>query len=99
MCTSARYVLNRNFWKLGYATETVQALVKFGFKELKLHRIFATCDAENFASAHVMEKVGMQREAHFRENGWVKGKWRDSLLYAILEGEWKKSKRAHNRLR
>jgi ribosomal-protein-alanine N-acetyltransferase len=46
-----------------------------------------------------MEKVGMQREAHFRENGWVKGKWRDSLLYAILEGEWKKSKRAHNRLR
>jgi ribosomal-protein-alanine N-acetyltransferase len=86
------YVLNRNFWKLGYATETVQALVKFGFKELKLHRIFATCDAENSASAHVMEKVGMQREAHFRENGWVKGKWRDSLLYAILEGESKKSK-------
>jgi ribosomal-protein-alanine N-acetyltransferase len=84
------YVLNRSFWKHGYATETAQVLVHFGFDQLKLHRIFATCDAENVASARVMEKVGMQREAHFRENGRVKGRWRDALLYAILEQEWKK---------
>ncbi len=82
------YVLSRNFWKRGYATETAQALVEFGFDQLRLHRIFAICDAENSASAHVLEKVGMRLEAHFRENGWVKGKWRDSLLYAILEHEW-----------
>ena len=84
------YVLNRNFWGQGYATETAHALIEFGFNQLKLHRIFATCDPQNIASAHVLEKIGMQREAHFRENGWVKGKWRDSLLYAILDHEWMK---------
>jgi RimJ/RimL family protein N-acetyltransferase len=86
------YVLNRNFWRHGYATETARGLLKFGFNELKLHRIFATCDAENVASAHVLEKSGMQMEGHFRENGWVKGRWRDSLLYAILDHEWFESK-------
>lgn len=82
------YVLNRNFWGQGYATETARALVEFGFNQLKLHRIFATCDPQNVASAHVLEKIGMQLEGHFRENGWVKGKWRDSLVYAVLDHEW-----------
>jgi RimJ/RimL family protein N-acetyltransferase len=82
------YVLNRSFWRHGYATEAAQGLLEFGFDQLKLHRIFATCDAENVASARVLEKVGMQQEGHFRENGWVKGRWRDSLLYAILDHEW-----------
>ena len=82
------YVLNRNFWRHGYATETAKGLLQFGFNQLKLHRIFATCDAENLASAHVLEKIGMQGEAHFRENCSVKGRWRDSLLFAILDHEW-----------
>ena len=83
------YCLNRNSWAQGYATETAKALLTFGFDQLNLHRIFATCDPANIASAHVLEKIGMQREAHFREHRWAKGKWRDSLLYAILDFEWK----------
>jgi ribosomal-protein-alanine N-acetyltransferase len=82
------YVLNRNFWGRGYATETAQALLEFGFNQLKLHRIFATCEPENTASARVLEKIGMRREGHFREHKWAKGKWRNSLLYAILDYEW-----------
>ncbi|MFP3985297.1 MAG: GNAT family N-acetyltransferase [Candidatus Bathyarchaeia archaeon] len=82
------YVLNRSFWGQGYATETVQGLLEFGFNQLKLHRIFATCDSENIASAHVLEKIGMQREGHFREHKRAKGKWRNSLLYAVLDHEW-----------
>lgn len=82
------YVLNRNFWGQAYATETAQALLEFGFNQLTLHRIFATCDPENITSARVLEKIGMQHEGHFREHKWAKGKWRDSLLYAILDHEW-----------
>jgi len=81
------YCLNRHFWRKGYATETANALVEFGFDKLSLHRIFAICDPANKASAHVLEKIGMKREGHLRENIWAKGKWRDSLLYAILEHE------------
>jgi RimJ/RimL family protein N-acetyltransferase len=83
------YVLSRNFWGQGYATETAKALLKFGFETLDLHRIFATCDPANIASAHVLEKTGMKREGYLREHKWARGKWRDSLLYAILDYEWK----------
>ena len=45
--------------------------------------------ADNAASARVMEKVGMQREAHLREQAWFKDRWWDSLIYAVLEDEWR----------
>jgi len=37
-----------------------------------------------------LEKIGMKLEGHLREHKLAKGKWRDSLLYAILDYEWKK---------
>ncbi len=79
------YCLNRHFWRRGYATETARALLRFGFDQLNLHRIFALCDPGNIASVHVLEKVGMQREGHFRERKLRKGKWHDELLYAIID--------------
>jgi RimJ/RimL family protein N-acetyltransferase len=83
------YCLNRKYWNKGYGTETSIGLVNFGFAKLNSHRIFATCDPENTASAHVLEKSGMKREGHLRQHKWSKGKWRDSYVYAILEEEWK----------
>jgi RimJ/RimL family protein N-acetyltransferase len=64
------YVLNRQFWKKGYATEATRAIVNYAFSELKLHRILATCRPENRASWHILEKLGMQRESLLRENVW-----------------------------
>jgi RimJ/RimL family protein N-acetyltransferase len=86
------YCLNRHFWRSGYATETARGLLEFGFTQLNLHRIFATCDPANVASARVLEKIGMQREGHLRQHKWAKGAWRDSFLYAILDYEWKRLK-------
>ena len=80
------YCFHRQFWGKGYATEAAKAVIAFGFQQLGLHRIFATCDPENMGSARVLEKVGMQREGYLREDKLVKGKWRDSLLYAIAIG-------------
>jgi RimJ/RimL family protein N-acetyltransferase len=40
------------------------------------------------ASARVLEKVGMRREAQLRENMWMRGRWRDSVIYAVLDREW-----------
>jgi RimJ/RimL family protein N-acetyltransferase len=85
------YCLNRDHWGRGYATETALRLLRYGFEDLKLHRLYATCDPENIGSRRVLEKIGMRREGHLRENVRVRGRWRDSLLYAILDKEWKKS--------
>jgi ribosomal-protein-alanine N-acetyltransferase len=81
------YVLNRNFWNQGYMTEVVKRVIHFGFSELGLHRMYATLAPENVASACVLEKAGMRREGHLRKHRYIKGEWRDSLLYAILESE------------
>jgi ribosomal-protein-alanine N-acetyltransferase len=85
---SIGYCLNRLYWSAGLASEAAEALLSYGFEQLGLHRIWATCDQENLASSRVMGKVGMKREAQLRENVWMRGKWRDSLVYAILDREW-----------
>jgi RimJ/RimL family protein N-acetyltransferase len=73
----------------GYATEAATEILRIGFEEMLLRRIFARCDARNVASVRVMEKLGMRREAHFVENEFVKGEWTDELVYALLASEWK----------
>lgn len=83
------YELAPEHWGQGYATEAARAMLAFGFDELKLHRIWAQCLAENRASARVLERLGMRQEGRLRENEWLKGRWRDTLLYGILEGEWR----------
>lgn len=82
------YVLARAYWGRGIMTEAGRAILGFGFNSLNMHRIWATCDTRNAASARVLEKLGMRREGHFRRDAWEKGGWRDSFLYAVLEDEW-----------
>lgn len=82
------YELDSRYWGHGYATEAAQAILTFGFRELRLHRIWAHCIAENVASARVLEKIGMRQEGHLRENEWMKDRWWDTLVYGILDREW-----------
>ena len=82
------YLLDEPYWGKGYATEIAKALIDFGFKEHDMHRIIAKCDARNEASFHVMEKCGMKREAHLRENRKTRDGRRDTLIYSILRHEW-----------
>ncbi|MBB4919857.1 GNAT family N-acetyltransferase [Streptosporangium saharense] len=83
------YVFHPRHHGRGYATETVAALLELGFDGMGLHRIFGRIDARNDASARVLERVGMRREAHLVENEFVKGEWTDEVVYAILRREWR----------
>ena len=82
------YVLNPAYRGRGLATEAVEALLRLGFEELGLHRVAARCDARNTASARVMERAGMRREAHLVQSQFIKNEWTDELIYAILRTEW-----------
>ncbi|HUZ00168.1 MAG TPA: GNAT family N-acetyltransferase [Thermomicrobiaceae bacterium] len=83
------YELSPEHWGRGYATEAARAMLDFGFRELSLHRVWAECVAENTGSAHVLEKLGMRQEARFREHEWFRDRWWDTLIYAILDYEWR----------
>jgi RimJ/RimL family protein N-acetyltransferase len=73
----------------GFATEAADAMMRVAFEELDAHRVTGRLDARNAASARLLERLGMRREAHLRENEWVKGEWTDELVYAITENEWR----------
>jgi RimJ/RimL family protein N-acetyltransferase len=77
----------------GYATEAARVLLKVAFADLELHRVIGKAEARNAASARVMEKLGMRSEAHFVENAFVKDEWQSELVYAILDHEWKATKK------
>jgi len=60
------YVLSRNNWGRGYATEAAKSVLQWAATLEGVHRIWATCDVENTASARVLEKIGMSREGVLR---------------------------------
>jgi RimJ/RimL family protein N-acetyltransferase len=83
------YVFHPDYGGQGYATEAARLLLRLGFGDYGLHRIIGRIDARNTASARVLERLGMRREAHFVENEIVKGEWTDEVVYAMLEDEWR----------
>ncbi|MEO1486138.1 MAG: GNAT family N-acetyltransferase [Bacteroidota bacterium] len=85
------YKIHSNYWGKGYATEAVNAALKFGFEKLKLHRIEAGCAVENVGSIKVLEKSGMALEGRRREILPLKSGWSDNFSYAILESDYFKN--------
>ncbi|WP_007512176.1 GNAT family N-acetyltransferase [Pseudofrankia saprophytica] len=83
------YIINPDHHGRGYATEAARALLALLFDEFGLHRVTARIDAENPASAAVLTKLGMRREAVLVENEWFKGRWSTEIDFAILEREWR----------
>lgn len=73
----------------GMGTEALRGLLDLGFGALGLHRVVAVTDALNAPAAALLARVGMRREAHFRENVFFKGCWGSEFLFAMLEDEWR----------
>ncbi len=86
------FVLHPDLQGRGLAGEGAAELLRLGFETLRLHRICGRCDRRNQASARVMERLGMRREAALLENEWFKGEWSDELIFAIREDEWRASR-------
>ncbi|MBK9225436.1 MAG: GNAT family N-acetyltransferase [Flavobacterium sp.] len=53
------YRLSEKFWGKGYATEASIAWLDYGFKQMKIEKMNAYTHAENQASNHILEKIGM----------------------------------------
>ena len=82
------FELTPEHWGQGYAKEAAKAIVQFGFTDLRLHRIWSWCIADNSRSSRVLERLGMRLEGRICHKEYFKGRWWDTLRYAILEHEW-----------
>ncbi|WRP08183.1 GNAT family protein [Rossellomorea aquimaris] len=83
------YILHPEYWGKGIGTLLGNALVERGFSELDLHKISASCDPQNIPSQKVLTKIGMTLEGRIRHDLKMKNGWRDSLLFGLLENEWR----------
>ena len=82
------FSFNPAYQRRGYATEAATAMLGIGFGSFNLHRIFGRCDARNEASWRLLQRLGMRREAHFREHALFKGEWDEEYYYALLARDW-----------
>jgi ribosomal-protein-alanine N-acetyltransferase len=82
------YWLGVDYWGQGYATESGREMIRYGFEQLDLHRIFATHFAHNPASGNILRKLGMRHEGCQREHLLKWGQFVDSEIYGLLRHEW-----------
>lgn len=95
LCGEIGYVLNPTYWGEGIACEAACAVMEFGFRELKLHRIEAKYIIGNDRSRAVMEKCGMKFEGVRRSAMLIKGQFRDIGVCAVLSHEFARRSKEH----
>lgn len=80
------------FWGRGYATEAAEAVVRYGFEERGLRRIFAWHFGRNPSSGRVLQKIGMQYEGTLRQHLKKWDEYVDLVCYGVLREEWTTSR-------
>jgi len=76
------YWLAEKYWKQGIMTEAIRLATRFGFKELKLKRIFATVFSPNQASKRVLEKAGFKLEGIMEKDHKKHNRIYDGYLFS-----------------
>ncbi len=82
------YWLAEPHWGKGFASEAVPAVVRVGFQELPLERIFATPFVQNPASGRILQKSGFLKEGVLRRGFKRFDEFQDLIMYAALRDEW-----------
>lgn len=63
---STGYVLAKDAWGQGYATEALQTMITVA-RSMNVRRVYALCYVDHQASSHVLEKCGFEREGILRK--------------------------------
>jgi len=83
------YWLAREYQGQKIMPEAISLILNFGFKKIKLQRIYARVMNINIKSANLLEKFGFKFEGKLRKNNYRKGRWMDELRYSMLKNEFK----------
>jgi len=81
------YLGEKAYWGRGYATDAVRTICRYGFEDMRLHKVTLTVVTENHAARRVYEKVGFVEEGRLRQVFRRDGKWYDMFTMGLLAGE------------
>ena len=86
------YGLGVNFIGKGFMNEAIALVLRFAFKDLKLHRIEANVQPGNLPSIAVLKRNGFTKEGFSRRYLKIGGRWRDHERWAIIEEDRRSKK-------
>ena len=86
-CGELGYWIGVPYWNQGYCTEAAQALIRYAFDDLGMHRVFAEHMVRNPGSGRVMQKAGMTYEGTLRQHVRKWDKYEDLAVYGILRSD------------
>jgi [ribosomal protein S5]-alanine N-acetyltransferase len=86
------YWIGKKYWNMGLATESINLLINYAFRVLRLHKVYANVLATNRASIRVLEKNGLKKEGILRDSIYKYDKFFDVVLYYRLNS-WQNSSR------
>lgn len=84
------YLLDYDYWNLGYMQEVLTRILEYCFEDLKVNRVEAIHYKSNPASGRVMAKCGMQLEGIGIQELKIKGIYQDVIHYGITKKMWQK---------
>jgi len=79
------YVVARDSWNKGIATNALKEICKFGFNKLRIKRIWAGILSNNPASRRVLEKAGFKFEGRLKNSTYKNKKYYDDLIYGKIK--------------
>jgi ribosomal-protein-alanine N-acetyltransferase len=82
------YELHSDYWRQGYMSEAVDAILDFGYTELGLNRIEAPVLLDNIASSAMLTRLGFTQEGVLRQYDYFKGAFHDMRLFSLLKEEY-----------
>lgn len=77
----------------GYGKESMLALIKFAFEELKINRFWLDVYPDNEIGIKLYESLGMHRDGVLRQNYKAERGYLDQIIYSILKEEYFKEEK------
>ncbi len=81
------YDLGKAYWKHGFMTEAIVAVLECGFKQMELNRIEAAVHPGNHASIRLLQRLNFREEGHLRDYYFHGERFYDSLIFSLLSNE------------
>ena len=84
------YILGASWWRKGYMSEAVQAVLEYGFTHLGLSQVELWINQDNIASQRLAQKSGFIRRGQFRLKYEHLPESHEMWVYGIYKHEWQK---------
>jgi RimJ/RimL family protein N-acetyltransferase len=82
------FIGDKSYWGKGIASSVTKEIVKIGFQDLKLHRIFLTASNRNPGAIRAYEKAGFVHEGRMRKAFFRNNEYSDKIFMGILSSEF-----------